>query len=254
MVGVGGTSKTGKVHHYYKCGNAIYKKSCDKKTAKKAWIERHIVALTRDNVLVDEIIDRLADAVVELQKRENTVIPFLQKQLDDINKRIDNVLNSIEEGLANASVKQRLDELETKKADLEIALAREKIEQTPLTKEQIVFWISKFKDGDIDNLEYRKAIVDIFLNSVFLYDDKLVITFNWKDGTKTVSLEMLEAADIDGGELTEFENVLNINDFRCSHLDDSPPSQPKAACIYWAVFGWDILDMDSNGRDKQIRP
>ena len=102
---------------------------------------------------------------------------------------------------------------------------REKIEQTPLTKEQIVFWISKFKDGDIDNLEYRKAIVDIFLNSVFLYDDKLVITFNWKDGTKTVSLEMLEAADIDGGELTEFENVLNINDFRCSHLDDCPPPQ-----------------------------
>jgi len=32
MVGVGGTSKTGKVHHYYKCGNLIYKKSCDKKT------------------------------------------------------------------------------------------------------------------------------------------------------------------------------------------------------------------------------
>ena len=54
MVGVGGTSKTGKVHHYYKCGNAIYKKSCDKKTAKKAWIERHIVALTRDNVLVEK--------------------------------------------------------------------------------------------------------------------------------------------------------------------------------------------------------
>lgn len=31
MVGVGGTSKTGRVHHYYKCGNCIYKKSCDKK-------------------------------------------------------------------------------------------------------------------------------------------------------------------------------------------------------------------------------
>jgi DNA invertase Pin-like site-specific DNA recombinase len=30
MVGVGGTSKTGKVHHYYKCGNLIYKKSCDR--------------------------------------------------------------------------------------------------------------------------------------------------------------------------------------------------------------------------------
>jgi len=34
MVGAGGTSKTGKVHHSYKCGNAIYKKSCNKKTVR----------------------------------------------------------------------------------------------------------------------------------------------------------------------------------------------------------------------------
>ena len=54
MVGVGGTSKTGKVHHYYKCGNVIYKKSCTKKTIRKAWIERHVAALTRDFVLGDK--------------------------------------------------------------------------------------------------------------------------------------------------------------------------------------------------------
>jgi len=123
-------------------------------------------------------------------------------------------------------VKQRLDELEMKKADLEIALAREKIEKTPLTKEQIVFWISKFKGGDIENTAYRKAIVDIFLNSAFLYDDKLVITFNWKDGTKTVSLAELEAAadgDDSGGDTAETGKVLNINDFKCSHLDGNRP-------------------------------
>ena len=226
MVGVGGTSKTGKVHYYYKCGNLIYKKSCDKRTVKKAWIERHIVALTRDFVLRDEVIDRLADAIVELQTQENTAIPFLQKQLDDIEKRIGNLINSIEEGLANASVKQRLDDLETKKADLEIALAREKIAKTVLTKEQIVFWISKFKGGDIDDTAYRRSMVDIFVNSVFLYDDKLVIAFNWKDGTKTVSLTELESVAEDGdsgNENAEAGKVLQIGDFRCSHLDGNRP-------------------------------
>lgn len=222
MVGVGGTSKTGKIHHYYKCGNVIYKNSCDKRTVRKAWIERHVVALTRDYILRDEVITRLADAIVELQKRENTTIPFLQKQLDDIGKRIGNIINSIEEGIANASVKQRLDELETKKADLEIALAREKIEKTPLTKEQIVFWISKFKGGDIEDDDYRKAIVDIFLNSVFLYDDKLIITFNWKNGTKTVTLAELEAADNTPEINNYMGKILKINDYRCSHLDDNP--------------------------------
>ena len=148
------------------------------------------------------------------------------KQIDDIEKRIGNLINSIEEGIATSSVKQRLEDLETKKADLEISLAREQIKTTPLTKEQIVFWISRFKDGSIDDPEYRKNIVDIFVNSVFLFDDKLVIAFNWKDGTKTVTLAELEAAgeSDDSGELTsDAGNVLNIADFQCSHLDDNRP-------------------------------
>ena len=157
---------------------------------------------------------------VELQKRENTTIPFLQKQLADIDKRIGNIINSIEEGIANTSVKQRLDELEAKKADLEIALAREKIEQTPLTKEQIVFWISRFKGGDIDDPVYRSNLVDIFVNAIFLYDDKIVITFNWKDGTKTVLLAELEDA-LSGSEGNAEASI--CNSFECSHLDDGAP-------------------------------
>jgi hypothetical protein len=223
MVGVGGTSKTGKVHHYYKCGNVIYKKSCDKKTVKKAWIECHIARLTRDYVLRDKIIDQLADAIVELQKRENTTIPFLQKQLSEVEKRIGNLINSIEEGITNASVKQRLDELEAKKADLEIALAQEKIEKTTLTKEQIVFWISRFKDGDIDDHAYRKDLVDIFINSIFLYEDRVVITFNWKDGSKTVTLAELEAADEAAGISVNAGEVLQIGNFQGSHLDGHRP-------------------------------
>lgn len=202
MVGVGGTSKTRRVHHYYKCDNRIYKKSCDKKTVRKEWIERAVVMLTREFVLRDEIIERLADAVVEFQKQENTVVPFLQKQWKDVKNWINNMLNAIEEGLMNASAKQRLDDLEEKKIDLEIAIAKEKIEKPPLSKEQIVFWISKFKDGDIDDTEYCKSIVDIFVNSIFLYEDKLVIAFNYKDGTKTVSLTEFESA-VDDAESIE---------------------------------------------------
>ena len=223
MVGVGGTSSTGKTHHYYKCSNLIYKKSCVKKTVRKAWIERHIVRLTQDYVLCDVVIDQLADAIVELQKRENTIIPFLQKQLADVDKRLANLVNSIEEGIANATVKQRLDELEAKRVDLEIAIAKEKIEQTPLTKEHIVFWISKFKGGDIESAEYRRTIVDIFVNSIFLYDDKVVITFNWKDGTKTVTLAELECAMSGEGIAVSPQNSLCLAENERSHLGACTP-------------------------------
>jgi len=61
-------------------------------------------------------------------------------------------------------------------------------------KGQIEFWISKFKGGDIDNPTYRQAIVDIVVNSVFLYDGELTTAYDWKDGTKTVMLSRMEAA------------------------------------------------------------
>jgi DNA invertase Pin-like site-specific DNA recombinase len=246
MVGVGGTSKTGKVHHYYKCGNLIYKKSCDKKTIQKDWIERVVVALTRDSVLRDEAIDRLADAVVELQKRENTTLPFLQKQLDEIDKKIANIVKSVEDGFANAALKTRLDELEVAKADLEISIAKEQIEKTPLTKEQIVFWISKFKGGYVENADYRRSLVDIFVNSVFLYDDKIVLTFNWKDSTKTVSLAELEHADTGGEDEATTANVLNINDFQGSHLERSSPpihliSEPTSSILSLSMVSLALL-------------
>jgi hypothetical protein len=69
----------------------------------------------------------------------------------------------------------------------------------PLTHDQIVFWISKFKNGDVNSPDYRRRLIDIFVNSVFLYDDKLTITFNWKDGTQTVTLSELEFAESNGG-------------------------------------------------------
>jgi DNA invertase Pin-like site-specific DNA recombinase len=195
MTGTGGTSQTGKVYHYYKCSANMNKKSCDKKAVNKEWIEQLVVSMAQDYVLQDDVIDRLADKVLDLFNRENMAIPYLQKQLADVDKRINNVLKSIEEGISGNSVKKRLADLETMKEEIEISLAKEQIEKPPLEKEQIVFWISRFKGGDVNDPAYRRSIVDIFVNSVFLHDDRLVVGFNWRDGTKTLSLSELEKAD-----------------------------------------------------------
>ena len=46
----------------------------------------------------------------------------------------------------------------------------------------------------MDDPEYQKQIIDIFLNSIYVYDDKLVFTYNFKEGTETISLAEIEAA------------------------------------------------------------
>ena len=87
-----------------------------------------------------------------------------------------------------------LETLEKERATLKANIAHAQMQRPVYTKDQIVRWMSRFKGGDISEPTYRKQIIDIFLNSIYVYDDKLVFTYNFKDGTETISLAEVEAA------------------------------------------------------------
>ena len=43
-------------------------------------------------------------------------------------------------------------------------------------------------------MDGKKRLIDGFVNSIYLFDDKFTITFNFKDGTKTIFFSEIEAA------------------------------------------------------------
>ena len=49
------------------------------------------------------------------------------------------------------------------------------------------FWLLRFRKLDMTQSEQRQALVDTFINAIYLYDDKVLITFNYKEGTETVA-------------------------------------------------------------------
>ena len=49
------------------------------------------------------------------------------------------------------------------------------------------FWLTRFRKLDLSQKEQRQALIDTFINAIYLYDDKMLITFNYKEGTETVS-------------------------------------------------------------------
>ena len=81
MVGESGTSHTMKVHRYYRCVNTKKKKLCDKKAVKKDLIEDLVVSYTMKAIMNDEVMERLIDTLMELQKRESTDLPLLKNSL-----------------------------------------------------------------------------------------------------------------------------------------------------------------------------
>jgi hypothetical protein len=48
-------------------------------------------------------------------------------------------------------------------------------------------WLLRFRKLDMTQPEQRQALVDTFINAIYLYDDKILITFNYKEGTETVA-------------------------------------------------------------------
>ena len=207
MVGESGTGQPGRVYHYYKCVGVKKHKTCDKKSIRKDKIE-DIVVQQAVNMLADEsIIEKIADMVLDLQKKENTTLPFLRKQLAEVEKGIENMLNAIQKGVVTSSTQKRLVELESSKEELEVRIIKEEMKKPMLTREQILFWLYKFRGLNVTVREHRQRLIDTFINAVYLYDDKIVITFNYKDGSKTVKTSDLKKSF--NSDLTAFGRFRN---------------------------------------------
>ncbi len=197
MAGESGTSKTERKYYYYKCGNAKRKKHCDKKAVKKDWIENLVIDNTVKMLFDDDFVSYIVNTLFEMQGRESSIIPLLQEQLAEADKGIENMLNAIQQGILTKTTKQRLEKLEQDKETLEISLLQEQIKKPLLTKEQMQFWICKFRELDMSNPDDREYLIDSFVNAIFVYDDEIKLTFNYKDGTKTVAFEDILGSDLD---------------------------------------------------------
>ena len=196
VAGDSGTSHTGVTHYYYKCGNRKRRSSphCDLKAVRKEWLEQMVTHVAIHYILQESIMNTIADMAVAYQAEDNPRLPTLRAQLRDVNKRIGNLVSAIEEGVASATTRQRLDELEQQRTGLETSIRQEEMKHPELAKDQILQWLQQIKNLDLDDLRVQRQVVDCFVNTIYLFDDNLIVNFNFVDETRQVTLR--EAQDV----------------------------------------------------------
>ena len=111
-----------------------------------------------------------------------------------------------------------MEQLEETKRELEARIAEEKLAKPKVTEEFIRFWLLRFRKLDMSLKDQRQALVDTFINSIYLYDDKVLITFNYKEGTQTITFEeAAQAASKGNGSdldcIPAPENAVKSKDF-----------------------------------------
>ncbi len=235
MTGDSGTSRDGTRHYYYTCHKRKKHKTCDKKREKAEFLEYYICEQTVQFVLTPHNIQFIAEKVVEKHNAEKNTgfLRELEKRLEaidiEIRKNVDALINTTAAS-AMKIINDNIEKLDLQKADTEKEIAKQQlIHKTTITIEEVSNWLKSFCHGDLTDADFRRRIIDVLVNVVYLYDDKIVIYYNATDCTQVSYIDVLQ----------ETEDALG--NYMCS--DSYNFGEPCAADHYGPrrFFFWRVL-------------
>ena len=221
MVGYGGTGKSGKQYHYYMCKKAR-KKKCNKKIISKDYIEDRVVSECL-KMLTDEKIRYIAKKVAEECNKspDNISVREIKKAIKEVDTAIENLWKGIEQGQAVDMLTERLHQRQVEKEELETQLAIENNKKICLSEAQILAFLDYVCEMPLDDFNKRRAIINIFVHSIYLYDDHFTLIIN--ASKKPLSIENIPLDDIEEafeGENTETEGCSSL-------MTPAPPRRRK---------------------------
>lgn len=199
MGGSWGTSKNGNRYNYYVCnGQKNKKSSCHKKPERKEPLEETIIHLVVNNILHNKkVVKYIINRCLLIQEREADKTPAanLRHELAETEKTIKNIMAAIEAGIITTTTKNRLLELEEQQSLLKQNISELEIQPPKFTREQLNFIFKKYQNQDIKDLNFIRDVIETFIHTVYVYDDKIIVTFNYShDNTREITKKEIEEA------------------------------------------------------------
>ena len=74
-------------------------------------------------------------------------------------------------------------------------IMKEQLHDEILTRDQVVLWLKTLKTLDLTNDDNKRILVDTFINSIIVYDNKLAVSFNFRDGAGDIPLLRVGCSD-----------------------------------------------------------
>lgn len=197
MIGECGRGRHGSMYYYYTCAARKKQHTCQKRNERKDELEKYITDYIGEHILTDDWINAAAERVVAEYARSYDAagIKPLEKQIREIDKELDQLTDALvktSSAAVIARINDRVEAAEAKRRALEDELASLRIaSRVQLRKEDVAAWLSQFRSGDSADLEYRKKVIELFVNAIYIYDDKIKMFFNVTDSAQITYPEML---------------------------------------------------------------
>ena len=179
MTGISGRGRSGKKYCYYVCTEQKDTHNCTKSRISKQKLEDLVVAATME-ILTDERIEVIARNVVNYSKKgqNDAALKSLKRKIKDNKKATDNLLKALESGKINDIILSQIAKKEEELRQLEYDILQEQNNLFTLTASQVQSFLYSFKNGNINDPKYRKALIDVFVRRIIIKEKKMAIYYN----------------------------------------------------------------------------
>lgn len=176
MYPVSAISSNGEHLRYYNC-IGTKKDNCKNKRMYKDFIEGVVDKFLIEQFNTPKNLGILTEKIFEVHKKRvnsNTSLSTLKNDLQKVNTSIANIMSAIEKGIITDTTKQRLEELEKSKKELqEKVIIEQSKERYELTKEDIQNFF-KYTMKQCPNMAF-----ELFIKFVKVYENKIEIGINY---------------------------------------------------------------------------
>lgn len=204
MVGIAGTSKSGRMLYYYTCVRKKNEHDCQKKNVRREKIEKAITEQVLMLLQDDELIEWMADKSIEYLESEldSEELRELKRQYEEASTEKENLVRAIKMGIITESTKEELLKAESRTKDLAIRIrVLEADHQITISRDDLISWLETLRDGDANDRKFQEQMIDTFISRAYVYDDRIRLKWNLtkEHGEVTIPFEISDEKE-DGAE------------------------------------------------------
>lgn len=189
-------SKNGVIYNYYRCKDAGGKRPCKKKMISKDYIEDLVIKECK-SLLTDGNIRRIAKEIIKIAQSDEAfaILRGLEASLQKLQREQKNQMINLRKCTSDTVRDMIVTDIE--KISLEIKeterqISVEKANHITITEDQVIDRLTKLAVGNILDITYRRSLIRIFVNKIYLYDDKITIIFKIGDEEVEITRELLD--------------------------------------------------------------
>jgi hypothetical protein len=239
LVGESGTGKRGGFFYYYACGKKKKHHTCDKKNEKKAFLEQYVVEQTLEYVLTPQRMEYIAKRIVAKYADEfsNKKIVALERTLKKLDKEANEAVDASLEAPKAVRPKyyEKIELLELQKKDIEHDITTMRIANAhEYTEEEIIAWLKSFCKGELQDEAFQRRIIDVLVNSIYVYDNKIVIYYNIRSGKQVTYMDMCD--NLENSEATSPCNSAGFGEVKGFGFQTNHPRQPQQQLVDMIVL------------------